>query len=605
VVRVASKRSLSVRPAAALGITMWLLIPADPAPGLDTVNVWLTRGDDENTRLEARPALTFQAGAGSHSTKINLDPIARYQTMEGFGAAVTDSAAWLIQNELSGEQRNALMETLFSSTNGIGLSYVRIPMGASDFALTAYTYDDMPIGQTDPTLANFSIAHDLDYIIPTLLDVQAVNPDVRFMATPWSPPAWMKNPQTLFGGSLESQHYATYADYFVRFIQDYAAEGIDINLVSVQNEPLKSSTGLPSASMATFQQSTFIGDHLGPAFASAGIDTIILAYDHNWDEWNYPVIVMNDPEAGPFIAGSAFHGYAGDVANQSNVHDYFPDKDIYFTEISGGEWSPNFADNLVWEIRNIIVGGARNWAKTALMWNIALDESHGPHLPGGCADCRGVVTIGGGGAVTREVEYYVLGHASKFVQRGAQRIGSDSIDGVLEAVAFRNPDGTEVLIALNPQGGSQWFDLVRGGECFSYRLTGQSVATFVWDALEAGDFDNSAVVNFDDVDDGDPANANSLVDFYGTAPPWPQHDLASDGASAGVIDQADLAVLVEGILGSKIGDLDRDLSVTLADAMILIANLGSTGGYFDGDLDGNREVNLADFAILQANFEPT
>ena len=479
-------------------LALVLLSAAIPSLGTD-VQVWLTRGDQVSL-LEQRPSLTFVAGEGIHTTRIHITPGTTYQTMEGFGAAMTDSSAWLIQNELDATQRATLMTQLFSPESGAGISYLQTPIGASDFSLTAYTYDDRALGQTDPNLTYFSIAHDQTYIIPTLQQAIALNPSLRLFAAPWSPPAWMKTSHVLYGGSLATQWHAVYAQYFVRFVQAYAAAGLPVHAIAVQNEPLNDTLAIPSAGMTTSQQATFIGDYLGPAFASAGLSTKILCYDHNWDEPNYALAVLGDAEADQYAAGSAFHAYAGDVSAQTTVHNAFPAKDIYFTEISGGDWATSFPDNLVWYLHNIIIGNARNWGKTALFWNIALDENHGPHLTNACADCRGVVTINSTtGAVTYEVEYYAIAHAARFVQPGAVRIASESIDGTLETVAFRNPDGTEVLIALNPGSSSLWFDAVRSGQYFAYRLSPKSVATFVWQHEPVkGDYNGD-----DDVDAGD------------------------------------------------------------------------------------------------------
>ena len=463
------------------------------------VQVWLTRGDQVSL-LEHRPNLTFQAGQGTHATRAHLTPGTTYQTMVGFGAAVTDSSAWLIQNRLNAAQRATLLAQLFSPQSGIGLSYLQVPIGASDFALTAYTYDDRPAGQTDPNLAYFSIAHDQTYIIPTLQQARALNPALQLFAAPWSPPAWMKTSQSLYGGSLVSARHSVYAQYFVRFLQAYAAAGLPIHALAAQNEPLNDSTALPSAGMSTAQQSTFIGHYLGPALAAAGLNTRILCYDHNWDQPDYALTVLGDADARPYTAGTAFHGYGGDVSAQTTVHDAFPDKDIYFTEISGGDWATSFPDNLVWYLHNIVIGAPRNWAKTAIFWNIALDENDGPYLPGGCNGCRGVVTINStSGNVAFEVEYYALAHASKFVQPGAVRTASESYDGTLETVAYRNPDGTEVVLALNPGDASLWFDVVRNGQYFAYRLPPKSVATFVWPRIvPTGDFDGDGDVDFSD-----------------------------------------------------------------------------------------------------------
>ncbi len=569
-----------------------------PAAAADTVDVWLTRGDQVSL-LEQRPALAWQSGDGTHSTKIHVDPNVTYQTIDGFGASVTDSSAWLIQYELNSAQRNALMDALFARDTGIGISFLRVPMGASDFALSAYTYDDMPAGQTDPTLANFSISHDETYIIPTLLDAAGRTDELKIIASPWSPPAWMKNTQSLWGGSLESQYYAPYAQYFVRFVEGYQAAGVPIYAVTPQNEPLNDTTSMPAATMQTYQQSAFVGDHLGPAFATAAISTKIIAFDHNWSDWNYPVVVLNDAEAGPFIAGAAFHGYAGDVSQQSTFHTFHPDAEVHFTEITGGDWATNFADNLMWGLRNIIIGATRNWSRSALFWNIALDQNHGPRI-GGCSDCRGVVTIDtGSGDVTYEVEYYIIGHASKFVRPGAVRIDSDSLTDTVETAAFVNVDGSKVLIAVNPQSSSRWFDVVVNDQSFAYRLTGKSVATFVWGVIVPGDFDSDGSADFDDVDDGSQGNANSLFDYLGQAPPAPVHDLDPNGASAGLIDTADLTALVEGIIGSVLGDLTRDYVADFADFQLLAPNMGTAGGYFAGDLNASLAIDITDYALMQ------
>ncbi len=580
-----------------IGLTLAVAVASD-------VDVWLTRGD-EVSLLEQRPTLTFTTGSGTHATKINVDDTTTYQMIDGFGAAVTDSSAWLIWNELNATQRATLLDELFSSVDGIGISFVRIPMGASDFALSAYTYDDMPPGQTDPNLENFSIAHDLAYIIPTLLEARNRNPELKVMGSPWSPPAWMKTTESLWGGALETQYYDEYTEYFVRFVQDYEAAGIPIHSVTPQNEPLNDTTAMPASTMQTYQQSAFVGDHLGPAFVATGIDAKIIIFDHNWADWSYPVTVMNDPEAGQYAVGAAFHGYDGDVSQQSQFHNIHPTAEVHFTEITGGEWATNFADNLVWGVGNIIIGTTRNWSRSAIYWNVALDQNHGPRI-GGCPDCRGVVTINtGNGAVTHEVEYYIIGHASKFVQPSAVRIASDSHEGTLETTAFRNPDGSIALIALNPSGSSRWFDVLMDGEYFAYRLTGRSVATFAWGGtLPAGDFDSNGVVDFDDIDDGTQGNANSLFDYLGQAPPRPEDDVDATGDSAGVIDVADLYVLVEQLIGSLIGDLTHDYFVDLDDFELLAAAMGTADGYFSGDLDGTLAVDVFDFAVMQRKFSP-
>ncbi len=503
------------------------------------VEVWLTRGDGVSL-LEPRTSPSFEPGSGTHNTKINIDPGATYQTIDGFGAAVTDSSAWLIQNELSTAQRDTLMADLFSRDTGIGLSYVRVPMGASDFALSPYTYNDLPAGQTDPTLSQFSIDHDRADIIPTLQQARTLNPQLKLMASPWSPPAWMKTNGSLNGGALKTEFYDAYADYFVKFVQAYGAENLPISSVTPQNEPLNPTPNYPSMSMSTFEQSTFVGDHLGPALAEAGLDTKIFAFDHNWADWSYPVVVNNDPEAAQYVDGAAFHGYEGTVDQQSNYHDFFPQQEVHYTEITGGSFATDFASNLVYSVRTSLIGATRNWAQSSIYWNVALDPDGDPHLPGGCDVCRGMVTIDTStGDVTREVEYYAYGQISKFVEPGATRIDSDTIEGVIETVAFRNPDGEEVLVALNPSASSRWFNVVRNDESFAYRLTGRSVVTFVWETLAAvaGDYNGNGQVEQADLD--------LVLQNWGAPAESIPVGWAEQRPSDGIVDQTELDAVLQ------------------------------------------------------------
>lgn len=436
---------------------------------------WLTTGDQQHL-LERQDDVTFRPGDGTGST-IAVDDGVRYQRMDGFGASFTDSSAWLVANELDDDARSKLMTALFDRSDGIGLGLLRQPMGASDFIAgdQHYSYDD-----TCCELSDFSIAHDREYLIPTLRQAMRLNPDLKVMATPWSPPGWMKTSDALQGGSLKPESYEIWADYFVRYIQAYAAEGIDIQAVTVQNEPQHETTSYPSMLMSPEEQATAVATALGPAFEENGLETDILAWDHNWDDPRYPITVLDDPSANPYIAGSAFHCYAGDVGAQSQVHEAHPDKGLWFTECSGGEWSPDFGDNLVWNTQNLIIGSVRNWARGVTLWNMALDQNHGP-TAGGCTDCRGVVTIDTEtGQVDYNVEYYVLGHVAKFVRPGAERIESSTHPGELESVAFRNPDGSIVLLALNPSEVGRTMNLRWQGQHLRYDLPAGAVVTMTW-----------------------------------------------------------------------------------------------------------------------------
>lgn len=447
----------------------------------DQVEAWVTLGNRQKL-LSREAALRLTPGRPVSDALIRVDSSTLYQQFEGAGAAMTDSSAWLIMNVLDEAARRQLMEKLFSRQGeGIGLSYLRLPMGASDFALENYTYDDLPAGQSDAALEHFSIEHDRAYIIPALKLALQLNPDLRLMASPWSAPAWMKKNGRLQGSSLKPEFFQAFADYHVKFLQAYQAEGLRIDAITVQNEPLFASEGYPTMYMAAEEQKIFVRDYLGPAFRAAGLETKILIFDHNWDLADYALEVLSDPAASAWVDGVAFHCYGGDVSAQSRVHAAFPEKGIWFTECSGGEWAPNFADNLSWNLKNLVIGNFRHWGKSLLLWNLALDENHGP-TNGGCQDCRGVVTIDRRtGQVTYNEEFYVLGHLTKFVLPGAYRVESTpGGNGVPQNVAFLNPDGTLTLIVQSDTAVD--FHVSWNGRFFLYHLPAGGVVTFRWRA---------------------------------------------------------------------------------------------------------------------------
>ncbi len=303
------------------------------------------------------------------------------------------------------------------------MNYLRVPMGASDFALESYTYADQP----SDDLSSFSIAHDEIYILPMLQAALARNPDLQIMASPWSAPAWMKTNASLNGGELLPEYFSNFANYQVQFIQAYQAAGVPIQAITPQNEPQHRSASYPTMFMTASDQLIFIRDHLGPALDAAGLDTQVMILDHNWNLTKYALDILSDPTARQYIAGTAFHCYEGDVVQQTLVQTTYPDKGIWFTECSGGGWSTDFGSNVSWNMQNLVIGNFRNWGRSLLLWNLALDQNSGPQN-GGCADCRGVVTIDTEtGAVTYNEEYYILGHLSKFVDPGAYRIEFDGL----------------------------------------------------------------------------------------------------------------------------------------------------------------------------------
>jgi glucosylceramidase len=454
--------------------------PVETGTVIGTANVWITNGDQ--TKLMSKQA----SGASIYDTNATTDPSVsvdfsqQYQEIEGFGAALTGSSAIVI-NGMAPAAKDALIKDLFSSTEGIGLSYMRLTIGASDFSANNFSYNDLPEGSTDAALANFSIAQDETDVIPVLQAILAYSPNIKLMGSPWSAPAWMKTSGSMNGGSLKPEWYDTYGNYFVKYINAYAVHGISIAAITPQNEPLHEINTYPTMKMTAIEQADFIKNSLGPKFQAAGLNTKIIAYDHNFDVPSYPLTVLGDSEAAQYVDGSAFHAYGGDVSAMTQVHAAFPNKNLYFTEVSGGEWSPNFAENLKWSIGNIFIGTTRNWSKNVLLWNLALNSNYGP-TNGGCMNCRGVVTVNSSGAVTKNVEYYALAHFSKFIKPGAKRVNSTNFDNSLnmQNVAFVNTDGSKVLVVLNSSTTARKFAVKVDDKKIVYTLEPTAVATIVW-----------------------------------------------------------------------------------------------------------------------------
>lgn len=396
-----------------------------------------------------------------------------FQTVYGFGAALSNSAAYVIQNS---PHRDQILNDLFSSSAN-DVSVVRFVMGGSDFqAVPPYTYDDIAADQTDFNMDSFTINKDYDFVLPVMKSIKAINPSIKVVGSPWSAPAWMKLSQTLYGGEMntESEYFEAYANYFVRFIQAYAAEGVTIDAITVQNEPMYETSGYPSMLLEWYQESNFIGYHLGPAFQRNNINTEIWIFDHNWDMTWYPLAILNEPIAYPYVSASAFHCYGGNPDAIQEVHDAYPDKDLQFTECSGGEWSPDFASNLWWNFQNLFAGQLRHWSRSTMFWNLALDQNHGPTVDvDGCSDCRGVVTVDtDAGSYVLNVEYYNLGQFTRWVKPGAVRVGSTEPDASRDwsNVAFRDDSqGTTVVVVGNGwQDGWKTVSIKVGDQYFNY-----------------------------------------------------------------------------------------------------------------------------------------
>lgn len=446
--------------------------------GATNVQAWLTTGDQSRLLKRERDA-KFSA-AKPAALVIEVDPATRYQEMQGFGASITDASAYLIQQRMNPAQRAALMQELFGMEKGLGMSFTRLTIGASDFSRTHYSFDDMPKGETDPALSKFSIDAQRDTVLPVVKSALAVNPQLKVMASPWSAPGWMKTSDSLIKGSLKPEAFDAFARYLNRYVDAMKAEGVPIFALTLQNEPHFEPDNYPGMRVEPAARAAFIGGHLGPLLARANPGTTIFDWDHNWDEPHSPLAVLSDPGAAKYVSGVAWHCYAGDVKVQAEVHDKFPGKDTWFTECSGGRWAQDWSKNLQYFTRTLVVGTTRGWARGVLLWNLALDENDGPHL-GGCKDCRGVVTIDSRtGEVSRNVEYYALAHASRFVRPGAHRIASTGEAADLAHVAFRNPDGSVALIAANGAQAPSEFSVRVGKRSFRYTLPAMSVATFSW-----------------------------------------------------------------------------------------------------------------------------
>jgi glucosylceramidase len=448
--------------------------PPPPGPPVKSdVDFWLTQADQ--TVLFKKQVASLVWSASSSTNFVEVDTTQTYQSIDGFGYTLTGGSASLI-NALTPAVKDEVLNEMFRhDSTFIGVSYLRISIGASDLSATTFTYDDMPTGQTDVNLAQFSIDKEKQDLIPILKKILAINPTIKILGSPWSAPVWMKTNGNFVGGKLKPEYYPVYAQYFVKYIKAMQAEGIPIDAITPQNEPLHDGNN-PSMKMEASEQADFIKNHLGPAFRAANITTKIIVYDHNADRPDYPLTILNDANAKQYVDGSAFHLYGGPISALTQVHDAHPDKNLYFTE----QWTGgpgNFAGDLKWHVQNLIIGATRNWSRNVLEWNMAADPTYQPHTPGGCSSCMGALTIGAG--VTRNVSYYIIAHAAKFVRPGSVRIASTQTN-TLSTVAFKNPEGKKVLIVLNNGANAEVFSIKFNGKTVNTSLNSGAVGTYIW-----------------------------------------------------------------------------------------------------------------------------
>lgn len=468
---------------ATVAITAAAMVPAAAGhrtstgtAGAGPVQAWLTT-DDLSQKLSPQPDLHFTENGSSAGQPIAVDEDRTFQKIAGFGATFTDSSAYLMWNRLDPSLRGDVMSRLFDPDNadGIHLSILRQPAGATDFIKDVhgyYTYDDLAAGQTDPDLDHFSIEHDDAYVIPVLREAVRHNPAMKVMLTSWSPPAWMKtNGSIIDGGTLKEQFYRSYADYLVRAIQAYQQRGIPIWATSAQNEPSVTQT-YPSMTLSSTQEATFVQQYFRPALTTAGLSPLLFTGDDVCFSASYPAAVLDHPGATGAFDAVSMHGYCGNYQAMTTMHALQPDFDIYQTELSPGCQSQNPAQ--------LVIGAMRNWARSAITWNVALDPRGGPFHRDDASNCIPLVTVGDDGKPTYNAAYYREGQASRFVRPGAERIASTG-DGPVQHVAFRNPDGQKVLLAYNSGSSDQEFTVRWGSRTFSYTLPGKGTITFTWD----------------------------------------------------------------------------------------------------------------------------
>lgn len=439
------------------------------------VEAWITSPKESILLAKNTGDLVFRTTVNQDPT-IVVDTTAVFQTIDGFGNCLTGGSAILLNN-MSQPQRTELLSELFGiEGNNIGISYLRISIGASDLSDRVFSYNDIPEGETDPNMERFSLDPEKEDLIPVLKEILAINPAIKILGSPWSAPLWMKTNKASVGGSLKPEWFGAYAKYFVKYIQGMQAEGIPIDAITIQNEPLYGGNN-PSMIMTAADQALFIKQHLGPAFAAAGITTKIIIYDHNADRTDYPLEILNDAAARNYVDGSAFHLYGGSIDALSAVHDAYPSKNLYFTE----QWvggPGNLAEDLKWHVENLVIGATRNWCRNVLEWNLASDPQYDPHTQGGCDRCLGTVTLNGN-IVQRNPAYYILAHSAKFVRPGSVRI-STNVPGNLPNVAFQRPDGRKVLIVVNTSPAKKNFNIKFRGSAVQLTLGAGAVATYIW-----------------------------------------------------------------------------------------------------------------------------
>ncbi len=436
--------------------------------------LWETTADRSALLTEQKDTLPFSSPANACPT-IDVNDMQQFQSMDGFGFALTGGSAQLLMRMEPGPRAD-LLKDLFA-TGSAGVSYLRVTIGASDMNERVYSYDDLSKGETDVDLARFSLGPDRAEVIPVLKQILAINPAIKILGSPWSAPAWMKTNDRVKGGYLRPEYYGAYAAYFVKYIEEMKSEGVPIAAITVQNEPLNPKN-TPSMVMFVAEEDSFIAKYLAPAFQRAGITTKILLYDHNPDVLSYPLSILEDPAASKYVDGTAFHLYGGTASAMTDVHAAYPNKNLYMTEQSISS-PPEEPLPIAAAVSDVLIAATRNWSRNVLLWNLAADPRNGPHTnDGGCTGCQGAITLDGSHA-SRNVAYYAVAHFSRFVPPGSVRVGSTELEQ-LASVAFLTADGRIVLVVSNTANFPKSFNVKYHGRWFTTTLPEESVGTYVW-----------------------------------------------------------------------------------------------------------------------------
>jgi glucosylceramidase len=444
----------------------------------NNITVWLTNNDRSALFQQQPNKLIFNEQENSNPTII-VDEARIFQQMDGFGFALTGGSAQHIIH-MSSPARNTLLHQIFDTVNNdIGVSYLRISIGSSDLNDHVFSYDDVA---NDTTLSHFNLEEDTADVIPVLKEILAINPNIKILGSPWSPPAWVKTNHDTRGGRLKPEYYAVYAKYLAKYIEEMAHHGIKIDAITIQNEPLHPGNN-PSLLLVAPDEAEFIKNYLGPLFKKKNINTKILIYDHNADRPDYPISILDDAKAAQYIDGSAFHLYGGTIDALTDVHNAHPEKNIYFTE----QMVVQFNDNdeaakkidITSPVNDLIIDAPRNWSKNVLLWNLAAGVDFKPYTDrGGCNICQGAVTINGD-SVEYNLAYYTMAHISKFVRPGSVRLASNLLDN-LSNVAFKTVSGNKVLIVANMSNSEQHFNIQYQNKKAAALLKPKSVATYIW-----------------------------------------------------------------------------------------------------------------------------